>query len=734
MPRKKAVKQPTPEPEELPEESDAGSGDGDDSDEEEEVYVEPLLATRTRRANAGNRMQSLIEDEAAAEVEEMFKEEENDEEFAQKEEKDEFDSDFGSTDEEGGEEDDEEAGERRLQREAKEAKKAAASKKKKGFQAPVHPFARQTKAQRNKAARDAEQGGAVASTSASTLDDEGGAPARKRKKVAVDPSLLVPQRESTRRNAIRNREAVQERVKESEKKKASAPVKAQKKAQVTLTQADLIAEALETEEVNRAALLAFYAAEEDRREAERIAGMRYEIIGPKLTFLSRALGGTKGKEKQKEESGRRRMIEVLGESGKAGWKASGAAAGEAPPAGSEAAAAASVDPMSMYHKPASNSPAPLEPSAGPSTPPERTDFTRNWLIFGNTEEEPITRAQELEAVFGEHEDWTKPAPVPTKPNGRGYLCPITGLPAKYRCPRTLTPYATLAAYKILTSLTDQQAYVYSDSLGAYTGTSGIGLIRDVEANWARRPGAKTATSAPRLAAAPPPGSAPPPMVGTPTRVLVSTPAGPAAVAVAGGSGTKKPRAPRQSMSQQQMDNPYKVEYAGTGRGLRGRGSLSGEVASPSPAAGAGYFPPQQPQQGAYGFPQQGGPYGAPGVYSPSALAGGAGSPFEQHPSLVGSSSAPQARSISFGGGGAASGMFGSGPSTPGLPPFPQQQQQQPIFDASSLPHLNFASLPAFPSTSGSRPQSPFSLPPLPGGPGLPSLPPLPGMDGAQDGT
>lgn len=157
---------------------------------------------------------------------------------ASTEEKDEFDSDFGSTDEgEGDEEDDEEAGERKLQREAKEAKKVrstqqvarngtqrltssflpqAARGKKKGFQAPVHPFARQTKAARKAAAAATQP---VASTSASTLDGEGEEPPKKRKRVPVDPAFLAPQRESTRRTAVEIRKQVQDRAKESEQRK-----------------------------------------------------------------------------------------------------------------------------------------------------------------------------------------------------------------------------------------------------------------------------------------------------------------------------------------------------------------------------------------------------------------------------------------------------------------------------------------------------------------------------------
>lgn len=68
------------------EDNDEENEDEDDDDEDESSDGEPvvpLLATREKRANAGNRMRQLIEDEADAkiEVEEMFKEEDNDVDF-----------------------------------------------------------------------------------------------------------------------------------------------------------------------------------------------------------------------------------------------------------------------------------------------------------------------------------------------------------------------------------------------------------------------------------------------------------------------------------------------------------------------------------------------------------------------------------------------------------------------------------------------------------------------------
>ncbi|BGO89324.1 hypothetical protein NBRC10512_001731 [Rhodotorula toruloides] len=632
--RARSSPEPSEEPEAASSAADAASSDDDSSSDSEHVEVEPNLATRSRRSNAGARMQALIEDEASAKVEteEMFREEENDEEFEQKEEKDEFDSDFGSTDEDAGdEEDDEEAGEKRLQREAKEAKKAERTKKKKGFQAPVHPFARQTKAARKKAAA-----AAVASTSATTLDggaEEGGdEPPKKKKKVAIDPALYAPQRESTRRTAVESRRQVQERLKETEQRKAVAP-KQTKKATRTLTQADLIAEALETEEKNRAALLAFYAAEEDRREQERIAGMRYEIIGPKLTFLSRVQGRVdkgKGKE-EKMEKGRKRLIEVIGESGQKGWKAGGAETGGAVagPSGSTRSNAVAKPSTSASLNGILN---PIDADSITSQPPESQEYCRNWLIFDQFEG---SRGEELEALFGDHVDWTKPPPMP-KNGTKHTLCPITGLIARYRDPRTLTPYGTLSAFRTLNAIVDHQAFIWSDSLSAYTGTTGFGLMRDVEKSWSKRPL--------------PPGSR--------LMYAVATPP-PVNPAMAKGKARATGQGYPQQQQRPQVENPYKIEYAhagGSGRGQRGRSSLPADPAAqypappqntlPPPPAGAQLppLPPAPAQPPLPAFPAQ------PPFPSPN----GAQAQYAPHP-MVGASQAPQARSIQLGSGKSAFG-------------------------------------------------------------------------------
>lgn len=64
-------------------------------------------------------------------------------------------------------------------------------------------------------------------------------------------------------------------------------------------------------------------------------------------------------------------------------------------------------------------------------------------------------------------------------------CPITGLPARYRDPRALTPYATIEAYNILTKMIAQD-YVWNEEIGAYTGHVGVGVQRGIELESGKR--------------------------------------------------------------------------------------------------------------------------------------------------------------------------------------------------------------------------------------------------------
>lgn len=232
----------------------------------------------------------------------------------------------------------------------------------------------------------------------------------------------------------------------------------------------MIAEALETEEINRASLLAFYAAEEDRRMADRIAGMRYEIIGPKITFLSRLEGVErkvqKGKGKEGEvvgtktaaeklESGRRRLIEVIGEAGKEGWRPNSGMGDPAPVASSSKAvsingstssplaspslpsvplastssnALASTSkitngntypfPLASLEAAAASTIAASSSSSSSSSPkiksnsnPNSTGYARNYLILEGFEP---TKEEEMTAIFGNHHEWGSVKVIPAR--------------------------------------------------------------------------------------------------------------------------------------------------------------------------------------------------------------------------------------------------------------------------------------------------------------------------------
>ncbi|KAI5480977.1 YL1 nuclear family, transcription factor [Pseudohyphozyma bogoriensis] len=544
--------------------------ESEEEDESSEEEIEVAVTNREKRANAGNRMRALLEDEL--EVDEMFQEEENDEEFEAKEEEDIFDSDFGSTDSEAGEDEGEDAGEKQLQREAKAERREARGKKKKTHTPFLPQFARQTKHARKPP---------VASTSAVTLDGDGSAlppPAKKRKVSLANAIAGLTPRESSRKSAVAFKKTIEGRLQESEQRRLSLP-KPVKKATASLTQADLIVEALETEEINRASLLAFYAAEEDRRAADRIAGMRYEIIGPKLTFLSR-VEGVDRKEKGKEvaiedeekttsakmESGRRRLIEVIGESGKEGWKptiegenaaeAGAIARGELPAASTSTSNpplattnGEKVHPVPSTPVVASASPQPPpptvaaeDPSAPPlaststlaapppptrnssalATPSTEQPYTRNYLILDEYER---SKSEEMGVIFGDHHEWGSVKVVPSRSrvlNRKVPMCPITGLPAKYRDPRSFTPYATIAAFHTINQVIDE-TFVYNETLGAYTGKAGLGMEKEIaDANKGRKPPVNKGKAPAALAPAPSTSARPSPAQ-KPTAAAPSTP-------------------------------------------------------------------------------------------------------------------------------------------------------------------------------------------------------------------
>lgn len=391
------------------------------------------------------------------------------------------------------------------------------------------------------------------------------------------------------------------------------------------------------------------------------------------------------------------MIEVLGESGQKGWK-SGTGTGTATKTDENSEATQTTTPVDRT---SDSQPGAVDSRTGPTDASRQRDpngpmpWTRNWLVFDQFEG---SRADEYEALFGEHVDWNQPVPPRggkwTRPdlppslsalNGPAYpdpmldlklnRCALTGLPARYRDPRTLTPYATLEAYQVLNSIVDSQAFIWTDSLGAYTGTSGFGLAREVETMWSRRPTGRVryaaSTDAPPVLV---PMAAPP--ISMTSRPLTTR-------SSLGGIDKNKARStvPRE-------DNPYVREYAGSGGSRRGRVNGSDSI--------DGQQLPLPPLPPPSGFPPIPGsaPVTSHAAFPPLPPSNDTAPHQNGSPQV-----APQARAINMNGGG---GFFGSpspfGPPGPGTSPV----QARPFSPQTGTPVTN-----SFAQSTGP------SLPPLP---------------------
>jgi hypothetical protein len=63
------------------------------------------------------------------------------------------------------------------------------------------------------------------------------------------------------------------------------------------------------------------------------------------------------------------------------------------------------------------------------------------------------------------------------------MCPITGLPARYKCPRTHVPYANLEAYKTIKRV-EAGEFMWSSLLGAFVHRRDVKVPQGLPENWA----------------------------------------------------------------------------------------------------------------------------------------------------------------------------------------------------------------------------------------------------------
>lgn len=272
-------------------EASKDSGDGSSSSEDESSRdnnpVESLVAGRTKRVTAGNRLSLLLEKEGDDELELLFAEDEEEEDV-------EFDGDAGEDasdaqlDSSSDDEDqgptanaDDLEGERELEKQDK-AERRQKRKAQEMFKRPP--------ASRKKVKVDPSTTSAAPTTPANL-------PKKKSERVSWLPTAEEGSvRASSRKQTMQNKEVVHQRMQESEKRRhrqilnmeAAAKRKEASKAKV-MTQADRMVEAARTEKRNAKSLNRWEETEKKRIEEQkaRLAALHNrQLQGPVISWWS----------------------------------------------------------------------------------------------------------------------------------------------------------------------------------------------------------------------------------------------------------------------------------------------------------------------------------------------------------------------------------------------------------------------------------------------------------------
>ncbi|KAG7448035.1 uncharacterized protein BT62DRAFT_946914 [Guyanagaster necrorhizus] len=414
------------------------------------VEVELLVARRSKRSTAGNRMEAAL---AEMLIDDSITDLDDDVDFSvDRYEEDVFESDFESTDEEPQGEGD--AGEQEALDEEKRARKAARIRIEKAT-AAAHV--------RQKVTFNPE---ASASSAPATK-------LRPNRRVSLGTAVDAEtgevikrdakgQRHSKRTHTIKNTSATAKRFKKGEEKRAAQTPKKVKALTREITQDELIARALDNEEGNIVEHRDYLKLEEEKRKRARV--VRAAAEGPLLRWVSRS-------EEVKVQ------VEVT-----------------PPPPPATTPAYSYGHGYGAYNAPSTSTPLtyPYYPSAmtthyqnpymhylpPPAPPPapvfeERTEkVSKNYLVYELAQYEKAPKpswTESMEVIFGDHVRWDqvkvysgKGRPI-SRPK---QICPLTGQPAPYLDPRTGVPFANICAYETLTKLLNHQ-FVWSTALGCY---------------------------------------------------------------------------------------------------------------------------------------------------------------------------------------------------------------------------------------------------------------------------
>lgn len=291
----------------------ANIDDNDDFSEDDgrsiQAPVESLVAGRERRSTAGNRLATLLQQEADAE-DTLFLEDEDDVEFAaeEAEELSDVQLDFSSEDEydagppavvgkDGGEREEELEGERELERQVKEAKAVKKRKAAEAFLKPrVSTRKRVTIKNVTSTTTTAATTAAHTATAAPSAMNSPPRPRKKSERVSWIPEFAAV-RSSSRTLSLQNRTETMKRLEESEKRRlhtiklmeAAAAKKDKTNPRKVMTQADRLREAKLTEEMNLKSLNRWeqneaYRLEEQRRKLAALQNRR--LVGPVITWWS----------------------------------------------------------------------------------------------------------------------------------------------------------------------------------------------------------------------------------------------------------------------------------------------------------------------------------------------------------------------------------------------------------------------------------------------------------------
>ncbi|KAH6625877.1 YL1 nuclear protein-domain-containing protein [Boeremia exigua] len=258
---------------------DNEDNDDDDDDNNDDAPVALMVTSRARRANAGNRMSTLLA--TAAEAEEWGEEWEevaNEEEFKGGDVNEAEDYNMDSSE---SEEDNEPADDDEGEKELRKAERRERSKKRK---AATNPFAARA---------------AVAARKRVKIDPES-APARPKKKSEraswIPTEEDGPIRTSSRRQTVANKESTLAKLQEKDRRRddtlammKAAEARKKKDEPKPLTQAERLAEAARQERINKKTLHRWEEAEEARaaeRQAKIDALKNRQIEGPFIRYYS----------------------------------------------------------------------------------------------------------------------------------------------------------------------------------------------------------------------------------------------------------------------------------------------------------------------------------------------------------------------------------------------------------------------------------------------------------------